>query len=87
LASNLKAKVIEGPIVRKVNYIDRQVEVRSDLVSFDLTNPNNKFSKTVLAWTMENLERGAMLWFGEEQVRNLNIFEMSNSLLYQHLPR
>ena len=34
LASKIKAKVVDGPIVRKVNYVDRQVEVKSDLVSF-----------------------------------------------------
>ncbi len=33
LASKLKAEVVDGPIVRKVNYVDRQVEVKSDLVS------------------------------------------------------
>jgi hypothetical protein len=57
LASKLKAKVVDGPIVRKVNYVDRQVEVKSDLVSFELVNPNNKFSNTVLAWTVENLAK------------------------------
>jgi hypothetical protein len=57
LASKLKAEVIEGPIVRKVNYIDRQVEVKSDLVSFELVNPYNKFSTTVLAWTVGNLAK------------------------------
>jgi hypothetical protein len=57
LASKLKAKVVDGPIVRKVNYVDRQVEVKSDLVSFELVNPNNKFSRTVLAWTVENLAK------------------------------
>jgi len=41
LASKLKAEVVDGPIVRKVNYVDRQVEVKSDLVSFELVNPNN----------------------------------------------
>ncbi len=30
LASKLKAEVRDGPIVRKVNYVDRQVEVKSD---------------------------------------------------------
>jgi hypothetical protein len=39
LASKLKAEVLDGPIVRKVNYVDRQVEVKSDLVSFQLVNP------------------------------------------------
>jgi hypothetical protein len=57
LASKLKAKVIEGPIVRKVNYVDRQVEVRSNLVSFKLINLNNKLSKTVLAWTVQDLAK------------------------------
>jgi hypothetical protein len=57
LVSKLKAKVIDGPIVRKVNYVDRQVEVKSDLVSFELVNPNNKFSRTVLAWTGGNLAK------------------------------
>jgi len=47
LASKLKAKIVEGPIVRKVNYVDRQVEVESNLVSFDLVNPDNNYSKTV----------------------------------------
>jgi len=55
LASKLKAKVIEGPIVRKVNYVDGRVEVRSDQVYFKLVNLNNKLSWTVLAWTVENL--------------------------------
>jgi len=57
LASKLKAEVVDGPIVRKVNYVDRQVEVKSDLVSFELVNPNNKYSRTVLAWTVENLAK------------------------------
>jgi len=57
LASKLKAEVVEGPIVRKVNYLDRQVEVKSDLVSFKLINPNNNFSRTVLTWTVENLAK------------------------------
>jgi hypothetical protein len=57
LASKLKAKFIEGQTVRKVNYVDRQVEVKSDLVSFELVNPNNKFSRTVLAWTVGNLAK------------------------------
>ena len=55
LPSKLKAKVVDGPIVRKVNYVDRQVEVRSDLVSFKLVNSNNNFSRTVLAWTVKDL--------------------------------
>jgi len=41
----LKAKVIEGPIVRKVNYVDGRVEVRSDQVYFELVNLNNKLSE------------------------------------------
>ena len=45
LASKLKAKVIEGPIVRKVNYVDGRVEVRSDQVYFELVNLNNKLSE------------------------------------------
>jgi hypothetical protein len=57
LASKLKAEVVDGPIVRKVNYVDRQVEVKSDLVSFELVNPSNKYSRTVLAWTVENLAK------------------------------
>jgi hypothetical protein len=57
LASKLKAKVVDGPIVRKVNYVDRQVEVKSNLVAFELVNPNNKFSKTVLARRVENLAK------------------------------
>ncbi len=57
MESKLKAKDIAGPIVRKVNYVDRQVEVKSDLVSFKLVNPQNKFSRTILAWTVENLAK------------------------------
>jgi hypothetical protein len=57
LASKLKAKVIEGPIVRKVNYVERHVRVKSDLVSFELVNPYNKFSRTVLTWTVGNLAK------------------------------
>jgi hypothetical protein len=57
LASKLKAEVVDGPIVRKVNYVDRQVETKSDLVSFELINPKNKFSRTVLTWTVENLAK------------------------------
>jgi hypothetical protein len=49
LASKLKTKAMDGPIVRKVNYVDRQVEVRSELVSFRLVNLNNNYSTTVLA--------------------------------------
>jgi len=38
LASKLKAKIVASPKSRKVNYIDRQVEVKSSLVSFELAN-------------------------------------------------
>jgi len=57
LASKLKAEVRDGPIVRKVNYVDRQVEVRSDLVSFELINPDTNYSRTVLAWTVKDLAK------------------------------
>jgi hypothetical protein len=57
LVSKLKEKVIEDPIARMVNYVDRQVEVKSDLVSFELVNPYNKFSRTVLTWTVGNLAK------------------------------
>ncbi len=43
MADRLKAKVGQGPISRKVNYVDRQVEVKSSLVSFDLANPEAVF--------------------------------------------
>jgi hypothetical protein len=33
------------------------VEVKSDLVSFQLFNPESKDSRTVLAWTVENLAK------------------------------
>jgi hypothetical protein len=55
----LKAKVIEDPIVRKVNYVDGRVEVRSDLVYFELVNLNNKLSRAVLAWVVENLAKSS----------------------------
>ncbi len=48
LASKLKAEVRDGPIVWKVNYVDRQVEVKSDLVSFQLVYPNTNYSRAVL---------------------------------------
>ncbi len=57
LASKLKAEVRDGPIVRKVNYVDRQVEVRSDLVSFELINPDTNYSRAVLAWTVKDLAK------------------------------
>ena len=61
LASKIKAKVRDGPIVRKVNYVFTQVEVMSDLVSFQLVKPNTNYSRAVLAWTVKDLERGVML--------------------------
>ncbi len=57
LASRLKAKVRDGPIVKKVNNIDRQVEVKSDLVSFQLVNPDTNYSRAVLAWTVKDLAK------------------------------
>ena len=57
LASKLKAEVRDGPIVRKVNYIDRQVEVKSDLVSFQLINPVTNYSRTVLDCTVKDLAK------------------------------
>ncbi len=55
LVSKLKAEVRDGPIVRKVNYVDRQVEVKSDLVSFQLVNIDTNYSGAVLAWTVKDL--------------------------------
>ncbi len=57
LASKLKAEVRDGPIVRKVNYVDRQVEVKSDLVSFQLVNPITNYSRAVLTWTVKDLAK------------------------------
>jgi hypothetical protein len=57
LASKLKAEVRDGPIVRKVNYVDRQVKVKSDLVSFQLVNPDTNYSRSVLAWTVNDLAK------------------------------
>ncbi len=57
LASKLKAEVRDGPIVRKVNYVDRQVEVKSDLVSFQLINPVTNYSRTALDWTVKDLAK------------------------------
>ena len=57
LASKLKAEVQDGPIIRKVNYVDRQVKVKSDLVSFQLVNPNTNYSRAVLAWTVKDLAK------------------------------
>jgi hypothetical protein len=57
LVSKLKAEVRTGPIVRKVNYVDRQVEVKSDLVSLQLVNPNTNYSRAVFAWTVKDLAK------------------------------
>ena len=57
LASKIKAKVVNGPIVGKVNYVDRQVEMKSYVFSFELVNTNNKFTRSVLAWTVKNLAK------------------------------
>ncbi len=87
LASKLKTKVMDGPIVRKVNYIDRQVEVRSDLVSFQLVNPNNNYSRTVLAWTVKDLAKRSNVVNWSRSRKKFNIVEMSVTLLYQNQQR
>ena len=38
LASKLKAKIVQGPVTRKVNYLDRQVQVESSVVSLVLSD-------------------------------------------------
>ncbi len=87
LASKLKAKVIDGPIVRKVNYVDRQVEVKSDLVSFKLINPNNKFSRTVLVWTVQDLAKQSKVVDWSVARKKFEHLRDVNSLHYLHLPR
>ena len=82
LASKLKAKVIEGPIVRKVNYVDGRVEVRSDQVYFELVNLNNKLSEQFSLG-----QKRVILWIGQRQKGNLNIFKKSLLLFYQLWPK
>ena len=52
LASKLRAKVVQGPVTRKV---DRQVEVESSLVSFVLTDVDGRHSQVLEAWTVKDL--------------------------------
>jgi hypothetical protein len=47
LASKLKARVVQGPVTRKVNYVDRQVQVESSLVSFVLTDVDSRDSQVL----------------------------------------
>jgi hypothetical protein len=47
MASKMKAKIVDGPIVRKIIFVNRQVEVKSNPVFFELVNPGNNYSKPV----------------------------------------
>ena len=87
LASKLKAKVIEGPIVRKVNYVDGRVEVRSDQVYFELVNLNNKLSEQFSLGLLKTWQKRVILWIGQRQKGNLNIFKKSLLLFYQLRPK
>jgi len=55
LASKLKAKVVQGPVTRKVNYIHRQVQVESCLVSFVLADIDGRHSQVPEAWMVKDL--------------------------------
>jgi hypothetical protein len=53
------------------------------LVSFELANPDNSHSKTVLGWTVENFAKKSGVVDGSRKKKNLYIFEMLFILLYQ----
>ncbi len=55
LASKLKAKVAQGPVTRKVNYVDRQVQVESSLFSFVLADVDGRHSQVLEAWVVKDL--------------------------------
>ncbi len=69
LASKLRAKVVQGPVTRKVNYVDRQVEVESSLVSFVLTDVDGSHSQVLEAWTVKDLAKKSFIIDWSEQKR------------------
>jgi hypothetical protein len=64
LASKLKAKVVQGPVTRKVNYVDRQVQVESSLFSFVLADVDSRHSQVLEDWTVKDLVKrsGVVNW-------------------------
>jgi hypothetical protein len=60
LASKLKAEVRDGPIIRKVNYFDRQVEVKSDLFLSNLSILSQTTPEQFLLGLSKTWQRGAM---------------------------
>ncbi len=77
LVSKLKAKVIEGPIVRKVNYVDGRVEVRSDQVYMNLSISTTNCPEQFLLGLLKTWQKRIILWIGQKQKGNLNILKMS----------
>ncbi len=84
LASKLKAKVVQGPVTRKVNYVDRQVEVESSLVSFVLTDINSRHSQVLEAWTVKDLVKRSGIIDWSKQKRK---FEHLRDVKFVQLPQ
>jgi len=84
LASKLKAKVVQGPVTRKVNYVDRQVEVESSLVSFVLTDVDGRHSQALEAWTVKDLAKRSGVVDWSEQKRK---FEHLRDVPFVQLPK
>ncbi len=84
LASKLKAKVVQGPVTRKVNYVDRQVEVESSLVSFVLTDVDGRHSQVLEAWTVKDLAKRSGVVDWSEQKRK---FEHIRDVPFVQLPK
>jgi hypothetical protein len=57
MASKMKAKIVDGPSVRKIIFVIRQVKVKSNPVFFELANPGNNYSKPVFTWTVKNMAK------------------------------
>ena len=53
----MKPKIVDGPIVRKIIYVNRQVEVKSYLVFFELANTGNSYSNQCFTWTVKNMAK------------------------------
>jgi len=84
LASKLRAKVVQGPVTRKVNYVDRQVEVESSLVSFVLTDVDGRHSQALEAWTVKDLAKRSGVVDWSEQKRK---FEHLRDVPFVQLPK
>jgi len=70
LAKNLRLPVKMGPVTRKVNYADRQAEVRSKLVEFQIASLDGLNSQTCFGWTVPDLAKNAGIVDWSEQKKD-----------------